>query len=176
MTPGDILMLTALLVVMLVAMALLVSGLGLVAHALLGPVSPPNETVRDKRPWRVEHLVYRHHRIAGTLITLGSAWFLWQFFQGPINGLADSAWSILWWGLAAAHACTLLIGLVILFRPSRLKPIESLANRRYDLGLTSAPVNATRSPALHGLLIAGIAAVVLVGMSLLLLERLGWMN
>ena len=176
MTPGDILMLTALFVVMLVAMAILLAGMGLVAQALLGPVSPPNETVRDTRPWRVERLVYRHHRIAGTLITLGSAWFLWQFFQGPINGLADPTWSMFWWGLAAAHACTLLIGLVILLRPSRLKPIESLANRRYELGLGTPGITATRRPAVHGLLIAFIAAVVLVGMSLLLLDRLGWMN
>jgi hypothetical protein len=176
MTSHEILILTALLVVTLVALALLVSGIGLMLNVWHNTGTNSDETTKRSRAsrWRIERLVYRHHRIAGSLIALGSALFLSQGLRAPsIEPWSQSVvLTTFWWGLLAAHACILLIGLVILLRPSRLKAIESLANRHYDLGfrLVTRPHN--DRPRLQGLLLVFIAAVVLAGMGILLMERL----
>lgn len=177
MTSADILVLTALLVVALASLALLASGIGLVVHGIRKPNAAVEHDGNRQQSWQVERLVYRHHRLAGILITLGSAWFLWQSLQGA--ALADTitsiSWTVFWSTLTGAHACTFLIGLVILLKPSRLKPIESLANRRFELDLPKIERHETSHPALNGLVLILIATVVLTGMGLLLLERLGAM-
>ncbi len=175
MTSADILVMTALLVLAMASLALLASGIGLLTHAIRGQGGGMKHDVARQRPFQIERLVYRHHRIAGILITLGSAWFLWQSFQGPNDDITTSPWTLFWWILAGAHVGTLLVGLVILLRPSRLKSIESLANRRFELDFPKIEQRESNHPALHGLILTLIASVVLAGMTLLLLERLGVM-
>lgn len=101
---------------------------------------------RAMRPLEIprvtEKFFYRHHRLVGVLLLIGIAAFFFVYFVkfprdtvlarlsreigAPLAGtLVDSASTF----LLAANALIGLLGLVMIFRPSLLKPFESLANR-----------------------------------------------
>lgn len=94
------------------------------------------------RPRSLEPLFYRYHRLAGTLITLGSSFVLWQWMfaykRDGVFALLGARWALpeLNWIVTAGefivvglHVVILGIGLVILVRPSLLKIVESGGNR-----------------------------------------------
>ena len=171
MTTIDILILTALLITVLVALSVVINTAGTLLRR------PDEQGSQPEKPfalldysWRIEGIVYRHHRLSGVLIALASGVFLWQAATGLGSLLAsESLWSTAWWLLIASHGFTLLIGLIILLRPSRLKSLEALANRHYELEGDS-PVSNTVNPLALILLVT--ACIVLAGLVILLLERL----
>lgn len=91
-------------------------------------------TVLD-RSWRIERFVYRHHRYFGLFIIAGALVILtvlsttrfWTIDLVAFLIRSVPIVSGLIWGLAIA---ILLIGLIVLTRPSFLKGFESLANRK----------------------------------------------
>ncbi|MBF0144222.1 MAG: hypothetical protein HQL59_12290 [Magnetococcales bacterium] len=101
-----------------------------------------------RRPWQVERVFYRHSRWFGSLIVLGSLFtFLELWGQvgvllGPEPDFGPGIHGVLmasfWEGLAlffqGASLVTLLVGILVLWRPSLLKPLESWANRSYSWG------------------------------------------
>lgn len=101
---------------------------------------------RSMRPLEVprvtEGFFYHHHRITGALLLAGVlAFFLLRLFDYPRDSvlarLAASVSSPLATALLdsfdiffmAANALIGVLALVILFRPSLLKPVEAIANR-----------------------------------------------
>jgi hypothetical protein len=171
MTTTDILTLTALLVTVLIALSVVINAAGsLFRRPGESGSSPDKPLALLDYGWRIEGIVYRHHRIAGGLIVLASGVFLWQaasYLDSLPTG--ESIWSMAWWLLVASHGFTALVGIIILLRPSRLKSLETLANRRYELDGDS-PVSSTVNPLALILLVT--ACIVLAGLVMLLLERL----
>ncbi|MEO5364966.1 MAG: hypothetical protein H7831_01125 [Magnetococcus sp. WYHC-3] len=109
-------------------------------RSLLEPLREVGSHLR--RPWRVERYVYRHHRWFGSLI-LGASLFvlsalipsLVQYYDHPVMSRHDhdvllQLW--MWESLSVLFLLlcllTLLAGVVILLRPSLLKPLERWAN------------------------------------------------
>lgn len=100
------------------------------------------------RPRSLERTFYRHHRLAGALVTLASGYVLWQWMfayrrEGVFAMLGDR-WrhSELNWIVSAgevvvvlAHLFILVIGLVIFARPSLLKFVEEGGNRWHEANL-----------------------------------------
>lgn len=86
------------------------------------------------RPWRIERFVYRHHRWFGGFIVVGALAIIALLSTARFWTMAPVLFlthrvpvvSALLWGLAIA---ILLIGVIVLVRPSVLKGFESLANR-----------------------------------------------
>lgn len=94
------------------------------------------------RPYSLERIFYRHHRLTGALITLGSSFVLWQWMfayrRSGVFSMLAARWSqpeLSWavsageWIVVGLHLLILVVGLVILLRPSLLKAIESGGNR-----------------------------------------------
>lgn len=176
MTPADLLIITALVIVALVAVALLVAGGGLLARVASGrgPATMQPGATLDvlDRQWHLERRLYRHHRLVGIAIMGGAAFFIWQMLgQGLLSALSP-AWQPLWWTLLVGNALNMAIGAVLAIRPSRLKPVESLANRwiavdgRHVTGWLAA------HPLLRGLFLLAIAVFALATAALLLADRI----
>ena len=96
------------------------------------------------RAWRVEPWFYRHHRLVGGAIVAGAAIVLWQGLQGYDRAQVLSAlaprlqalaldWIVdgLQWAVVLIHVAALLLGLLVLARPSAIKNVEARANRWY---------------------------------------------
>ena len=94
------------------------------------------------RPHTLERFFYRHHRLLGALIALGAGFVLWEwtfaYHRAGLFGMLGARWSrpeLNWiiaageWIVVGLHALILVIGLVILLRPSLLKNLESEGNR-----------------------------------------------
>lgn len=139
-----------------------------------------------EKPRQWERFFYRHHRVLGSLISLGAIYVLltWAFAydRARVIGLLDRRWVIdgLDWIVAAVetmvvllHAATLVVGLIILFRPSLLKNIERAANRWHSgpqvqvLDRIYGPVDRSLAvyPRLSGLLLllASVWSLVVLG-------------
>jgi hypothetical protein len=142
-TPLELHTLLALVLVLAGTLAMLI-GLGLLVVSLRRtgqPIRTPAWLHVDvDQPYYIERLVYRHHRKAG--IALISAAALWLWLLSPLEPLR--AFLLISWhylkhvfGSAdfpvLAGSClalwALVIGLLLLLRPSLLKPVESVANR-----------------------------------------------
>lgn len=94
------------------------------------------------RSWRIERLIYRHHRLVGGAIFSGALTFLTllgllhnrvlsnEFSGPPGHALLVQLVVAAAWGFAVL---ALLIGLFVIIRPSVLKGLESLANRHIEL-------------------------------------------
>ena len=135
MSATTILILTVLVLVLVLAVALLAGSLAL----LLG--RPREDELRGggliaalrvlDRQWQVERLIYRHHRLFGVIVLLTGTFCLWQLGRADLIALLDgsSTASALLWILLLGQGFNLVVGLVILLRPSLLKPVESLSNR-----------------------------------------------
>lgn len=123
---------------------LLVAGFGLLVVALRPPDKPEtrcggllNDRLREvlERPRGVERFIYRHHRSFGVAIIVGAMTFLiivqpWLLGAVLPGGSRAQGAMILVWALLAA---VLVIGIIVLFRPSSLKGVEALANRWIQL-------------------------------------------
>ena len=96
---------------------------------------------RLDEPVRLERLFYRHHRIMGLLIVAGAAYCLYSLwlwvdlltlFSGSHSGselgwsniLVDAAIMVLTLG----NILSLIVGVIVILRPSLLKGLESRAN------------------------------------------------
>lgn len=89
--------------------------------------------------WRIERFFYRHHRLAGGLIVIFSLIFLlllaiYSGQQVTFTGFwgTPRGFMILRVVSIAAWFCSsfaLLVGTVVLLRPSLLKPLETRANQ-----------------------------------------------
>jgi len=146
-------------------------------------VSTAEAFARLDQPVTWERFFYRHHRLLGALITLGAAYVLlrWAFdFQRAellsllgrrwtANGL-DSLVLAGEWIVVGLHVLLLIVGLVILFRPSQLKVLEQSANRwmtpaagaRLDTVIESVDRSVAVYPRLSGLLVVVASAWCLV--------------
>ncbi|MGD8828097.1 MAG: hypothetical protein PVG21_05300 [Gammaproteobacteria bacterium] len=122
-----------------------------------------------------ERAFYRHHRIWGTGIVLGATIYIltWSLMDAKaINALAPNPFGVDRWlfdsaeiFLTVGNFLALAVGLIVFFRPSLLKRVESTANhwvssRRWLKGLeretTAADMIARKRPRLvASLLIAG---------------------
>ncbi len=141
MSASAILVSTVLVILFVLAIALLTGAL-----ALLAGVEDPNERRGGltaalrllDRQWRIERLVYRHHRIFGLLMIAAGSFCLWQLTRAELSAVLDggSSASILLWALLLGQAFTLLVGMVVFFRPSLLKPLETISNRWHDLDVS----------------------------------------
>lgn len=127
--------------------------------------------------FNIEARIYRHHRIAGAAICLGALYVLlaWpamfrheQAMGALIPAVRDPA---LGWLASAAgaivlvlHATVFLLGLVMIVRPSLLKPVERFGNRWISAEPLGAALDRSfdgperrlwRRPRLAGLVILG---------------------
>lgn len=94
------------------------------------------------QPHHIERFLYRHHRILGGMIVAGASFVLWRWafayerseFLAALgrpfaaNGL-DWIPAALETALVALHGGILMVGLLVIFRPSLLKGFERTANR-----------------------------------------------
>lgn len=151
--------------------ATVIAGIGF----LLAAARPPDksDTLRGRllngrlqevleRPRFVERFIYRHHRLFGSAIVAGALALLVVLGAGQsrllgtvsLGGSGGGAAMLLVWALAVA---VLVIGIVVLVRPSALKGVEALANRWIQLfpttGLTSRQIGVL-------LLVGGIVCLV----------------
>lgn len=122
---------------------LLVSPAGFAAR--LAPMNRWFSLRRILKPLEVpratERLLYRHHKILGTFLVLGSTYTLyWQTFHFsrlPVRSLLLSVQPWLRDALVESTAlflffgnlCAFGIGIIVLLRPSLLKGLEESANR-----------------------------------------------
>lgn len=90
------------------------------------------------RIWRIEHFVYRHHRLFGGAIVTGALVYLFlltlqraHLFGIVLEHSAAGLRLIRLIELAAWFAAVfaLVVGLFVLVRPSLLKGVETVANR-----------------------------------------------
>lgn len=87
-------------------------------------------------PHYYERFFFRHHLWVGLLILAASLYFFFTFVLRitPAEAAAampgiDWLWEGLFWFLLVANVAAAILALVILFRPSALKPLEAMANR-----------------------------------------------
>jgi hypothetical protein len=107
---------------------------------------------RAMRPLEVPHyresFFYRHHRWTGGLILAGALFFFFNlaFRFSPEAAAAvlpgvDWVWAGLLWFLILGNLVGAIIGLVILLRPSALKPLEAVANRWVSVRQAARPLD-----------------------------------
>ncbi|MEO5378821.1 MAG: hypothetical protein H7832_13720 [Magnetococcus sp. DMHC-6] len=133
--------------------------------------------------WRIDRWIYRHHRLFGAAIFLGSLFVfmaLWSYvgrelpwFQVGIKSQKYRFGSWLWesavFFLIVASLFTWVMGAIILIRPSALREFESWANRRLDGAVFSMYFERLRTiparfaqaqPRLFGLLLMLVSGVI----------------
>jgi hypothetical protein len=139
--------------------------------------------------YAVERSVYRHHRIAGSLIVVAALYVLSFFVLNfhserlvtALRRLLDPRMG--YWLVESAryffilvNLAAVVIGVLMLVRPSRLKSIESWANRYYSDSKATQLLEAPhwgadrftrRRPRLVGVLLIAGGGFVLVAMTLL---------
>lgn len=89
------------------------------------------------RPHWTERFVYRHHRLAGTLLVAGSFFVLYKFLVHPAQKKISMGAAIdllgLWEAMVALFViCGVLgaaIGMIMLGKPSLLREIEAASNK-----------------------------------------------
>lgn len=94
------------------------------------------------QPRHLERFFYRHHRVLGVLIVLGASYVLWRwafsYDRSEMMAVLGRRWVTagLDWIPAAVeavlvtlHVVVLVLGALIMFRPSMLKGVERAANR-----------------------------------------------
>jgi len=175
MLSSDILIITALLALTLLGLGLLLGGLSMTLRALRGQqqgLPQAWQSLESQR--RIERMVYRHHRISGLLIIAAAVLFFWQFLVHAPLGMhtRNGSWLLLSWLLAVGNGFNALIGVVILLRPSLLKPIETRANRWIAIDIQELGQRLGRHSCLRGLLLVLVALTLMSGTLLLLGERL----
>lgn len=158
-----------LLLILLLSLAL---GLALVGGGLL--LRPPRASDHGSDPpplqwldrqWRIERGIYRHHRLAGLLVI--AAALLFFFKTWPVGLLAapqmPEGWLLGWWVLAIGNLFNLLVGILLLLRPSRLRPLEAASNRWIAVKPAAIAAWLLRHPRLRGALILLISLICATG-------------
>lgn len=117
------------------------------------------------RIYRIERFFYRHHRVFGAFLLAGSAYTLAQTLLNPGVLTGARAWGALGetaiWSVLGGNLLGLLLGLVVLVRPSLLKEPERLSNRWISIAPVSPLWGAgpdailPRQPRLAGAFILG---------------------
>lgn len=137
-------------------------------------------------PNYIDHAFYRHHRIVGIIIMLTSVYMLYYFTQvydaGVIsNFMLASRYAVIVDILAhamqlillAAALATLVIGIIMLIRPSLLKGFEAWANRWISTRQAAKPLAIERQqvnqlvykyPRLVGIIITTLALYAAIGL------------
>ncbi|TVQ31329.1 MAG: hypothetical protein EA370_12995 [Wenzhouxiangella sp.] len=170
MSLPDLFVLLVLVLLLTIALALTVVGSGLMlgtrasdkAQSSAAPLALLN------RQWRIERGIYRHHRLAGLLTIAAAAFFFfktWHFGLLEPARLSDT-WRLTILLLAVGNLFNLVIGLVLLLRPSRLKPVENLSNRWIEVDVQEM---LRERPRLRGTLIVLISLVCAAGFGAFLL-------
>jgi hypothetical protein len=89
------------------------------------------------RPRSTERYIYRHHRVAGTLVFVGSVFVIYRFLLAPARermallaapdmfGLLDPGIAF----LVIGNVLAALVGVIVFFRPSMLREFEGVANQ-----------------------------------------------
>ena len=106
------------------------------------------------QPHHIERFLYRHHRILGVMIVAGAGFVLWRWafayersevlvaLGTPfLNKGLDWIPAALETALVALHGAILMVGIVVMFRPSLLKSFERTANH-WQRGPATAPLDA----------------------------------
>ncbi|MCP1728089.1 hypothetical protein J2T60_002089 [Natronospira proteinivora] len=104
-------------------------------------------------PRYYERFFYRHHRWTGGLLLAAAAYFFLAFalqhspaeLGATLPGLAW-VWESVFWLLIVANLTAAVLALVILMRPSTLKPLERAANRWVSVRRATRGLN----PVFHG--------------------------
>lgn len=147
----------------------------------------PVEIPRD-----ADRLVYRHHRFVGFSLVLASSFFLFtyltdnpqvEFAKWLAVAIGTTALSETLYGLggflAVGNFVALILGIVLVVRPSALKPVESVANRWFSTRRASRPLDREygqvdtlvwQSPRIAGGILLLAALFVLVNIFRFLLE------
>ena len=94
------------------------------------------------RPRNLERFFYRHHRILGALIVAGASYVLWRwafvYERADMIAVVGRRWvsagldwlpAALEAALVVLHVAILVVGALVMFRPSLLKGVERTANR-----------------------------------------------
>lgn len=111
--------------------------------------------LKSPPPFRIEPILYRHHRLFGGLLVAG-AWFGFTLslelplpLTGGGTGHALVPWAAR--GITAilnlASLFGLVVGLMVFFRPSLLRPLENWGNRAYSLGQALQALRRASEPA-----------------------------
>lgn len=170
----------ALLALVVIALAFFVAGLLLFLKP--GASTPQNVEPGGlrrlleplERPRRIESALYRHHRLTGALIVIGSVFFLWRMATaGLFSGSAlDASLGPLVAMLVVGNAIAFVIGVIVFARPSWLKPAEAWSNQW--VGWESGAMRQWMSehPRLRGLLVMAVSAYCFLGFGSLLVERI----
>lgn len=140
---------------------------------------------RLNQPVSTNRFFYRHHRAAGSLISLGSLYalsqWLWSYDRARAAETLFRKWvsAGLDWLILAGESLFvgfnllfLVVGIVIIFRPSLLKVPETVANRWVDVPAEQVfdrkfdPLNASLEK--HPRVLGGLIAAVCGALFLLL--------
>lgn len=177
MSAPSILISTFLVVLLVLAVALTVGSLALFVAGTrkTNPEKDPGALYALKlldKPWTIERMIYRHHRLFGLVILFAGVFCIWQMSRTRlIELLGDSTTlAILVGALLIGQAFNLAIGLVMLLRPSLLKPLEAVGNRWHDLDLWDRQKSGNTR--LTATLLALVGVIVLVGSATLLVQQL----
>lgn len=94
------------------------------------------------RPRSLERFFYRHHRLLGALIVGGASYVLWRwafvYERADMIAVVGQRWvsagldwlpAALELALVVLHVAILVVGALVMFRPSLLKGVERTANR-----------------------------------------------
>lgn len=176
MSTSTILILTVLLLVLILAVALLTGSLALL-------VGGPREDDRDHgglvaalrlldRQWQIERLIYRHHRIVGGIVLATGIFCVWRLASTDLLVLLNgsSATSALTWTLLLGQGFNLVVGMIILLRPSLLKPLESLSNRWH--GLDTGQPHRPRAMLATAVVLSLVGLLVLMVSAMLILHQI----
>jgi hypothetical protein len=114
------------------------------------------------RPRYQERFIYKHHRIAGLMIITGAAYTLFmmyskvdmQMFVAQLPQIGTQFWTEWLYGvvyilLISANLMALLLGLIVLIRPSTLKVIEKYLNKWVVTGQDLKKLDQTHEIALE---------------------------
>lgn len=141
-------------------------------------------------PLRWEQFFYRYHRFFGIVIVLATGWTLYYFIRlysaAQVLSLMQhnpgirSSWVLLLngtvWVIRTASLLAMLIGLVVLMRPSLLKQFEAKSNtwvstrkmmRPLEQSYPMADSFANRHPRAAGLIIVVISCYALISLTLM---------
>lgn len=170
-----------LILLLLIPLLVLALGLSLVGGGLLLRPPRPGQAGAGQAPlrwldrqWRIERGIYRHHRLAGLLVI--AAALLFFFKTWPVGLLAPpqitEGWLLAWWLLAIGNLFNLLVGVVLLLRPSHLRPLEAASNRWITIDPDTIARWLLDHPRLRGALILLISLVCATGFAAFILIRL----
>jgi uncharacterized membrane protein len=102
-----------------------------------GWISADKVTAQLDRPRWIERYFYRHHRLAGALLSIGAIFVLYALVfnhelrrvSAALPSVSLFLWDALVGMLLVGSVLAALIGVIVLVRPSLLREIEKSSNR-----------------------------------------------